>query len=109
VPGGLVLREAAFTSVAMVRVVVDVLVPFGVTETGLKLQVLFTGRPEHVKFTAWLNPPTGVSVSVDVTEPPWLTEPLVGLRDAVKLAAVAAVMVTMMVEEDDMAFAVSPP
>ncbi len=103
------LRDAAFTSVARVSVVVEALVPFGVTEAGLNEQVLFAGRPEHVKLVDWLNPPTGVSVSVDVTEPPWLTEPLVGLRDRVKSAAVAAVMVTTTAEEDDAAFAESPP
>ena len=52
VRSGFVLRAAAFTSVAMVRVEVDVAVPLGVTEVGLNVQVLFAGRPEQARLIA---------------------------------------------------------
>jgi len=46
---GFVLRDAAFTLVATVSVEVEVLVPLGVADAGLNVQVLFAGRPEQVK------------------------------------------------------------
>ena len=49
---GLVVTDAAFTSVAMVRVEVEVAVPLGVTDVGLNVQVLFTGRPEQARLIA---------------------------------------------------------
>jgi hypothetical protein len=109
VRSGFLLREAAFTSVVMVSMEVGLLVPFGVTDAGLNVQLVFAGRPEHVKFTAWLNPPDGVTVRVDVTELPWLTEPLEGLRAMLKSAAEAAAMVTTTADDEDVALVVSPP
>jgi hypothetical protein len=52
VRSGFVLRDAVFTSVAMVRVAVDVAVPLGVTDVGLNVQVLFAGRPEQARLIA---------------------------------------------------------
>lgn len=104
-----VLREAAVTLVVMVSMEVGLLVPFGVTDAGLNVQVAFAGRPEHVKFTAWLNPPEDVTVRVDVTELPWLTEPLEGLRAMLKSGATAAAMVTTTADDEDVALVVSPP
>ena len=108
VPSGFLLSDAAFTLVVMVSMEVELLVPFAVTDAGLNVQVVFAGRPEHVKFTAWLNPPEGVTARVDVTELPWLTEPLEGVRVMLKSAAVDVIVMARMVE-DDAAFAVSPP
>ena len=63
-------RDAVVTSVAMVSLEVEALVPFSVTEPGLNVQVLYVGRPEHAKLTAWLKPPTGVSVRFEAVEAP---------------------------------------
>ena len=52
VRSGFVLRDAVFTSVAMVRVEVEVPVPLGVTDVGLNMQVLFAGRPEQARLIA---------------------------------------------------------
>jgi hypothetical protein len=109
VRSGFVLRAAAFTSVAMVRVEVDVAVPLGVTDVGLNVQVLFAGRPEQERLIAWLNPPDGVMVMVDVADDPGLTEPVEGFKAILKSPAGAAVMVTTTAEEDEAALAVSPP
>jgi hypothetical protein len=51
VRSGFVVTDAVFTSVAMVRVEVEVAVPLGVTDVGLNVQVLFTGRPEQARLT----------------------------------------------------------
>ena len=42
------------------------LVPSGVTEVGLSVHVVFTGAPVHVSATAWLNPLTGVTVTLNI-------------------------------------------
>ena len=52
VRSGFIVTDAAFTSVAMVRVEVEVAVPLGVTDVGLNVQVLFTGRPEQARLIA---------------------------------------------------------
>jgi len=104
-----VVTRADFTSVAMVRVSVEVPVPLGVTDVGLNVQVLFAGRPEHVRVIAWLNPPDGVMVTVDLAEDPGLTEPAEGLKETVKSAAEAAATVTTTADEEETALAVSPP
>lgn len=46
----LIGANAAFTSVAMVRVELEGPVPLGVTDAGLNVQVLFAGRPEQARF-----------------------------------------------------------
>ena len=48
-------------------------------------------------------------VMVDVADDPGLTEPMEGFKAILKSAAEAAVMVTTITEEDDVALAVSPP
>ena len=106
---GFVVTDATFTSVAMVRVEVEVPFPLGVTDVGLNVQVLFAGRPEQARLIAWLNPPDGVMMMVDVAEAPGLTEPMEGLKAILKSPAEAAVMVTTTAEEDEAALAVSPP
>ena len=42
------------------------LVPSGVTEVGLSAHVVFTGAPAHVSATAWLNPLTGDTVTLNI-------------------------------------------
>jgi hypothetical protein len=49
--------------VVIVRVVLAA-APFGITEVGLKVQLVWAGKPEQAKFTAVLNPPEGVIVIV---------------------------------------------
>jgi hypothetical protein len=41
-------------------------VPSGVTEVGLSAHVVLTGAPVHVSATAWLNPLTGVTVTLNI-------------------------------------------
>lgn len=44
--------------------------PFGMTEVGVKEHWASAGSPEQEKFTAWLNPPIGVIVKVNVALAP---------------------------------------
>ena len=42
------------------------LVPSGVTEAGVAAQVVLAGAPVQVSATAWLNPPSGVTVTLNI-------------------------------------------
>lgn len=42
------------------------LVPSGVTEVGISMHVVLTGAPVQVSATAWLNPLTGVTVTLNI-------------------------------------------
>jgi hypothetical protein len=88
-----------------VIVAVAAVVPFGVSEAGLILQVAFWGAPEQARLTAWLNPPAGVIVIVVVTLLPLLTVPVAGDIPRLKLAG-TAVIVTDTAEEVE---AAKPP
>jgi len=77
---------------------VAVVLPFGVSEGGLILQVAFWGAPEQARLIAWSNPPAGVIVIVVVALPPLLAVPVAGDRPRLKLAG-TAVMVTDTAEE----------
>jgi hypothetical protein len=89
-------------------VAVDGAVPLGVTEAGVILHVVFLGAPEQVRFICWLNPPTGVIVTLVVAELPPFTVPLVCARLMLKSAETG---VTVMVTEEDVeeASLASPP
>ncbi len=100
---------AELTLVAMVRVAVDAAAPLGVTDVGAMLQVACSGAPEHARLTAWLNPPVGVTLIVDVALLPILTVPDVGLRLSVKLGVTAAVTVMETAEEVEGENVVVPP
>jgi hypothetical protein len=91
----------------MVIVAVAAVLPPGVTEPGLILQVAFWGAPEHARLTVWLNPPAGVIVIVVVALPPLLTVPVAGDRPRLKLAG-KAVMVTGTAEEVEAAKPAAP-
>jgi hypothetical protein len=91
----------------MVSVAVAGVVPLGVTEAGLMLQVASLGAPEQASDTAWLKPLGGLIVIVSVTEPLWLTVPLDWARLMLKSAA-AAVMVTLTGAEVEGASVVFP-
>ena len=95
-------------SVLIVNVDVAALVPSSVTDAGLKLHEAFFGRPEHVKLTCWLKPPDGVMVTVDVTELPPLTVPLVGFNAMLKSPEVTAVTTMLIAEEVEAALLLSP-
>ena len=80
----------------------------GVTDAGLILQLAFCGAPEQVRATAWLNPPAGVIVMVEVVLPPLLTVPELGERTRAKPGE-TAVIVTDIAAEVDGAKAFDPP
>jgi hypothetical protein len=92
----------------MVIVAVAAVLPFGVTEPGLILQVAFWGAPEHARLTARLNPPPGVIVIVVVALLPLLTVPVAGDRPTLKLAG-TAVMLTDTAEDVEAAKPAAPP
>jgi hypothetical protein len=95
--------------VAIVRVAVDALVPLGVTDVGVMAQVECCGAPEQVRLTAWLKPPAGVTLMVDVALLPLLTVPEAGLRLSVRLGVTAAVTVMVTAEEVEGENVVAPP
>jgi hypothetical protein len=103
------LSAAVLTLVAIVKVAVDALVPLGVTEVGLMLQLACCGAPEQARVTAWLNPPAGVTLIVDVALLPFETVPVVGERLRVKLGVTAALTVMVTAAEVDGENAVAPP
>jgi hypothetical protein len=76
---------AVDTFVVTVRVVVAAVPPLGVTVAGANVHVLETGSPEHVKLTCWLNPETGVTLTVVVPVPAAATVIVVGFKPSVKL------------------------
>jgi hypothetical protein len=98
-----------FTSVSIVKIAVDTLAPVGVTDVGEMLQLACLGAPEQVRLTAWLNPPAGVTLIVDVTLLPLLTVPDVGVRLSAKLGVTAAVTVMSIGAEVDGENVVVPP
>lgn len=58
------------------------LVPSGVTEAGETVHVAFDGAPVQASETAWLKPPSGISVSESLAEPPAVTVMLDGNPEA---------------------------
>jgi hypothetical protein len=58
--------------VFIVKLEVELVLPEGVTDVGLRLHVIPL-LEEHVSATALLNPPTAVTVTVEVAEPPGAT------------------------------------
>jgi hypothetical protein len=50
--------------------VTAVLVPFGVTLVGEKVQVAYAGRPEQANDTCDIKPPTGLTVNVACPDRP---------------------------------------
>lgn len=86
-PQGDDISPAARGAVVVMVNVVVMAAPLGVSDAGAKAQLDSAGRPEQEKVTAWLKPPDGVTVSVEVTELPATTlgevdEALVRLNDA---------------------------
>jgi hypothetical protein len=65
--------------VPMVRVVVAGLVPLGVTEFGEAVQVDWAGALLHEIVTGALNPPSGVTVTVNAVDLPATTVPEAGV------------------------------
>lgn len=63
----------------IVSIVVMVL-EFGVTEAGLKVQPASAGSPLHEKLIALENEPWGVTVSVNVSDCPAVIVALLGLE-----------------------------
>ncbi len=73
--------DDVFTSVATVSLQeTAVLVPSGVRVDGEKVQVAYAGSPEQAKLICWLNPPTGVTVSVVELLDPCVTVNVEGLK-----------------------------
>ena len=66
--------------------IVSVEVKLGVPDDGVKLAVPPDGRPDDVRLTVLLKPLTEVSETVVLTDPPWFTDPDVGLTLMVKSA-----------------------
>ena len=76
----------------MVKLELAALAP-GVTEVGLKVQVVRAGNPEQENATALLNaPPRGVTVTVKLAEPPRVTLALEGEAATAKSTTVAVVL-----------------
>jgi len=92
----------------MVAVVVIVLVPLGVTLTGLKVQVVWLGSPEQVNVTVLLNPLSGVIVTVLVPVPPGAMLRVVGLA-AIEKSGGSGWTVTVATEDVDWAKDPLPP
>lgn len=95
------------TFVSMVMVAAGGVVPLGVTDAGLIVQVAFSGAPEQARLTASLNPPAGVTVIVEVTLLP-LAVPEAGDRPRVKPGATAE-MVTETAADVEVANVSDPP
>jgi len=91
----------------IVIVAVAAVLPVGVIEAWLKVQVAPWGAPVQARLTAWLNPPAGVTVIVEVTLLPPLTVPVAGERPRLKLAG-TAVMVTETADEVEGAKPLAP-
>jgi hypothetical protein len=58
--------------------------PAGVTEAGANEQLSFAGRTEQLKFTAWANPFSGVTVSAKCVDCPARMDALDGETVSVK-------------------------
>lgn len=61
-----------------VKVRVELPLPGAAMEAGLKLAVTPAGNPEADKETAELKPPLTVVETVELPEPPWVTDTLAG-------------------------------
>lgn len=75
-------------AVVMVNVAVAGVVAVGVTDPKLKLQMTLALLVEQVRFTAALNPPTELTLTVEVMLLPTMVDPAVGARVTVKLLTV---------------------
>ena len=87
-------EEAALDGAVVLRVKLELaaLAP-GVTEIGLKAQVVRAGNPEQESAMALLNaPPRGVTVTVKLADPPRATLALEGEAAMVKSTTVAMVL-----------------
>jgi hypothetical protein len=80
-----------------VNVRVELPFPGAAMEPGLKLAVTPEGRPAIESETAELNPPLMVVEIVEVPEPPWATDTLVGDALTVKSGVAPEAMVRDMV------------
>jgi hypothetical protein len=74
--------------------------PFGVKDTGLKAQVVKDGNPEQANEVNKLNPLTGVTVMVEVAEPPLVVVALVGESEMLKSGAAFTVTGTALDVEE---------
>jgi hypothetical protein len=99
---------AAWTSLLIVRVVVEAAVPLGVTLVGLKVQVELAGRPVQAKVVAAVNPLSGVTDTVMVAGVPAETEGLLGATVRLKSAAGGALTAMESAVEVDFRFPLSP-
>ena len=100
---------AAFTLLSIVMVVLEAVVPFGVTVAGLKEHIEFAGRFEHANVVAPVKPLTGVTVTVAVAAVPAVTDALVGEIERVKSAGSGALTVINTADEVEVALPLSPP
>jgi hypothetical protein len=101
--------EALVAVVEIVTEVVVALVPFGVIEAGLKVQVEAFGNPVQAKVTAELKPFAGVTVMVEVPLLPCATVSVAGLAATLKSGGGGAVITTVAAAETDAANVLLPP